>query len=103
MLDAALEAGEDVAHLRSLLVVRHGKLVAERYYHGGRADIAENIRSASKSVVSTTVGLAIQDGALPSVDATMASLVPAGYVPGSVVARSMSYSSSRPATRGNSR
>ncbi|MFC4051192.1 serine hydrolase domain-containing protein [Actinomadura syzygii] len=46
----------------SLLVVRHGELVMERYFHGvGRQDSA-NIHSASKSILRILLGIAIDAG-----------------------------------------
>ncbi|MDQ2964806.1 MAG: beta-lactamase family protein [Chloroflexota bacterium] len=60
----------------SFLVVRNGALVAERYYHSGRADMAYNIHSVSKSLLSLIVGAAIADGAIPSVDTPIADLLP---------------------------
>jgi uncharacterized protein (TIGR03437 family) len=52
----------------SLLVVRHGRIAFERYYHGTRASDANNICSISKSIVSVLVGIAMSEGKLRSVD-----------------------------------
>ena len=60
----------------SLLVVRHGKLAFERYYHGGRADQANNIMSMSKSVLSVLVGVALEEHLLRSVDQRLDELLP---------------------------
>jgi CubicO group peptidase (beta-lactamase class C family) len=46
----------------SLLVIRNGYLVFERYYHGSHAGQANNIKSMSKSVLSVLTGIAIEDG-----------------------------------------
>src|SRR5688572_19477381 len=45
--------------LHSLLVSRRGELLFERYYNGIRSDRPANIKSASKSIISTLVGIAI--------------------------------------------
>lgn len=67
-LAAAADGGGDIDRLRSLLVVREGKLVFERYYHGWTADTLADVRSVTKSIVSTLVGLALQDGFVHSLD-----------------------------------
>ena len=64
LLDAAAGNVELSADVRSLLVVRHGKLVYERYFNGGDAAKALTIASASKSILSVATGLAIEDGLL---------------------------------------
>lgn len=48
----------------SFLVVKNGKLVHEKYFHGATAGQARNIHSASKSILSCLVGRAIQNGQL---------------------------------------
>ena len=50
----------------SLLVVRHGKIVAEAYYAPYTAGIPHAIYSATKAVVSTLTGIALRDGLLDS-------------------------------------
>ena len=59
-LAAALTQGEQILGLRSVLVVRHGKLVAERYYGPNHADTTNSIRSVTKSVVSLLAGIAME-------------------------------------------
>lgn len=71
-----LRAGESVPGLRALLVARHGALVAERYYGGTTVDSLRFINSATKSVCSLLVGLALSDGRLKSLDDTVAQLIP---------------------------
>ena len=47
--------------LTSLLVARNGTLVRERYFHGLQPGKAVNIKSASKSILSALVGIAISE------------------------------------------
>jgi hypothetical protein len=54
-----LALSEDVA---SLLVVRHGKLVFERYFNGSEATHANNVHSLSKSILSAVAGIAVAEG-----------------------------------------
>jgi CubicO group peptidase (beta-lactamase class C family) len=68
-LDQAARYVEEKCPTRlSLLVVRHGRLVYERYFHGGRASQPNNIMSMSKSMLSVLVGIALDEGLLRSVD-----------------------------------
>lgn len=67
-LDSVGAAAASIERLRSLLVVRRGRLAWERYYHGWTADTLADVRSVTKSVVSTLVGLALEDGSIRSLD-----------------------------------
>ncbi|WP_108127555.1 serine hydrolase domain-containing protein [Saccharospirillum mangrovi] len=71
-LDADL-AGIDDHQLDSILVARHGRLVYERYFNGYAADTPHDLRSATKSITSLLVGMAIDDGAILNVDQPMMS------------------------------
>lgn len=59
---------------RSLLVARGDELVAERYFDGDDGPV--NIKSASKSLISALVGIAIADGQITSVDQPISELLP---------------------------
>ncbi|WP_298923253.1 serine hydrolase [uncultured Ramlibacter sp.] len=50
----------------SVLVVRHGRIVAEAYAAPFRAGLRHDLRSVTKSVVATLVGTALQEGKLAS-------------------------------------
>jgi CubicO group peptidase (beta-lactamase class C family) len=52
----------------SLLVARHGRIVAEAYYAPYRADIPHEIHSCTKAVIGTLVGTMMKDGLLDSLD-----------------------------------
>lgn len=45
--------------IHAVLIVRHGKLVLEEYFHGETAGHAHDTRSAAKSITSTLAGAAI--------------------------------------------
>jgi CubicO group peptidase (beta-lactamase class C family) len=62
-----LARAKDLPRLRSLLISVDGKLVAERYFNGVRATQAENLKSASKSILSALVGIALDHGYLKNV------------------------------------
>ena len=67
---AVLEASE-IPRFLSLLVVRDGRLVLEEYFHGNHADSLNDVRSVTKSVVSTLVGVALAEGFIGSLDETL--------------------------------
>ncbi|HEX9557103.1 MAG TPA: serine hydrolase [Reyranella sp.] len=52
----------------SVLVTRHGRIVLEATYAPFRAGLKHHVYSATKSVVSTLVGMALGDGLLDSTD-----------------------------------
>jgi CubicO group peptidase (beta-lactamase class C family) len=75
-LEPAARAAALLPRLRSLLVSHRGSLVLERYYGGARASQLANIKSASKSIISALVGIAVAKGSIPSVDQTIADYFP---------------------------
>jgi CubicO group peptidase (beta-lactamase class C family) len=74
-LDAKVPAS--YPQVRSLLVVRHGYLVYERYWHGLDASDGHNSHSMTKSVTSALVGIALGERHLKSLDQTVAQLLAA--------------------------
>ena len=73
---AVREAAAGLPQLHSLLVSRDEELVLEHYARGrGPARLA-NIKSASKSVISTLVGIAIERGLIPGLDEPIARWFP---------------------------
>lgn len=77
-LDAVLdEAGSaNWEHLHSLLVVRHGKLVAERYYRGWDRTMGSNVKSVSKSLISILIGIAVDRGDIGGSDDSLQKYFP---------------------------
>jgi CubicO group peptidase (beta-lactamase class C family) len=52
----------------SLMIIRHGKIVTEAYYAPYVAGISHDLRSVTKSVVSTLTAIELQRGLLDGVD-----------------------------------
>ena len=75
-LESAAKAGAALPRLRSLLVSHRGELVLERYYGGARASQAANIKSASKSIISALVGIAVSRGFITSVEQSIGDYFP---------------------------
>ncbi len=89
--DAALqEAARSAAglpRLRSLLVSRKGEVLLERYFRGARPAAPANVKSASKSVLSALVGIAIDRKLLPSVTTPIERWFPEWLGPNAVAAK----------------
>lgn len=68
-------AGLTYPALRGVLVVRHGMLVVERYYHGATPASYFNVFSVTKSVTSALVGIALGDHKLDGLDQPAARLL----------------------------
>lgn len=64
LVRTVLDSAARMPRLHSLLIARHGRLYEEEYYRGRTADTRANIKSASKSIVSTLVGIAVAEGKL---------------------------------------
>jgi CubicO group peptidase (beta-lactamase class C family) len=62
--DAVKAAGE-LPRLHSLLASQRGEVVLERYFNGARAARPANVKSVSKSIISTLVGVAIDRSLVP--------------------------------------
>jgi CubicO group peptidase (beta-lactamase class C family) len=60
----------------SLMIIRHGKIVAEAYYAPYIAGIRHDLRSVTKSVISTLTAIELQRGLLDSVDHPVLDLFP---------------------------
>jgi CubicO group peptidase (beta-lactamase class C family) len=60
----------------SVLVARDGKLVVEEYFYGYDRDTWHDMRSASKTVTSMLIGLAIGEGHVESTSARAVSFFP---------------------------
>lgn len=74
-LDGVLDDARSLAPLRTVLVARDGAVLAERGYHGASTTRPANIKSASKTVMSALVGIAIERGLLDGVDQPVAPLL----------------------------
>jgi CubicO group peptidase (beta-lactamase class C family) len=67
---------EKQINIHSLLVVRHGYLVLEAYFHPCGSQDLHDICSCTKSISSTLVGIAIEKGKIRSVREPLADLFP---------------------------
>lgn len=61
--------------MHSMLIVRHGKLIYERYYGNHHAGTLNDLRSATKSFISTLTGIAIDRGDIPDIDVSVSKVL----------------------------
>lgn len=59
-----------------ILIVRHGKLVDETYFAPYSRDVALNVHSCTKSIVSILTGIALEEGYLTSLDQRVVDFFP---------------------------
>ncbi|HYW05765.1 MAG TPA: serine hydrolase [Longimicrobium sp.] len=62
--------------LTGMLVARDGHIISEHYWRGAGADRVTNVKSASKSVLSALLGIAIAEGKVRGVDQPVSEILP---------------------------
>lgn len=65
--------------LRSLLVIKNQKLVAEQYFNGAVADDLLHLRSVTKTVTAAILGIAIEEGIINGLDNTIGEYLQQDY------------------------
>ncbi len=68
-----------LVNTHSVLIAKENKLVFEAYFDGFNANIPHDLRSASKSISSAVIGIAIDDGIIKSVDEKLYDFIPKTY------------------------
>ncbi len=66
-------------NMHSVLIAKGNKLVFEAYFDGFNANIPHDLRSASKSISSAMIGIAIDDGIINSVDDPLYDFIPSAF------------------------
>ena len=79
VLHMARQIDQNEHELHSLLVVRDGKLVFDRYYHGHTRETPHDLRSATKSITALLTGVAIAEGHLAGPDQPVMDVLRAAY------------------------
>ena len=75
-LDDLVKPLELLGPVNSILISQQGELIAEEYFRGMHAGRANNIKSASKSILSILTGIAIDKGYLDGVDQPIGEFFP---------------------------
>jgi CubicO group peptidase (beta-lactamase class C family) len=81
-LKQAVEQARGFENLHALIVAQNGKVLTEHAFRGPALDRPVNIKSASKTVLSALVGIAIDRGVLQGVDQPVAPLLRGSIPPG---------------------
>lgn len=55
-------------NMHSIMVVQHGKVIAEQWFGDGKPDVPHVLNSVSKSFTSTAIGFAVAEGKLKVTD-----------------------------------
>jgi CubicO group peptidase (beta-lactamase class C family) len=63
-----LRKTEEMPYLKSLIVIKNGEVIIEKYMNGGGPEVYTDLKSASKSILSAVLGVAINKGYLDSID-----------------------------------
>ncbi len=71
-----LDDAESLSPLQTVVVSVEGQIIAEREYGGHSVTEPTNIKSASKSIISALVGIAIDRGLIEGVDQRVTELIP---------------------------
>ncbi len=79
-LERARRHARGLEQLNSLIVAHHGETVLAEVFRGPPLDRPVNVKSVSKTVVATLVGVALDRGILTGVDTTLGQLIP-GLIP----------------------
>lgn len=70
---------EKLVNTHSVLIAKENKLVFETYFDGHNAHIPHDLRSASKSISSAMIGIAIEDKIIGSVEDKLYDYIPEMY------------------------
>lgn len=65
--DSAINKGE-FGEIHSLLIIKDGRLLFEKYYNNWNGDSLHQLQSATKSVIATLLGCAMEAGFIPDTE-----------------------------------
>lgn len=82
LLAAAYGRAAEIPRMYSMLVIRHGRLVAEEYFDAQTRTTQMPVASVGKSILGALVGIALDEGYLISLDQRMIDFFPEYNVPG---------------------
>lgn len=67
-LDGVFERASEMVNLKALIVWKKDRIVREEYFNSGHPDSAHDVRSVTKSVMATLIGIAIDHELIASED-----------------------------------
>jgi len=75
-LNSVVARARAIPGMTSLLVIRHGQIALEEYFHGGSRGEPALVASITKTVTSYLVGIALERGLIDSLNQPLIQLVP---------------------------
>ncbi len=75
-VERILQSAAQMPRLHSLLISHRGETVLERYFGGRNASQPANLKSASKSIISALMGLALQHGYVRDINQPLSDFFP---------------------------
>lgn len=75
-IGTGLAVASTQSFIHSMLIIKDGYLVAERYYRGYQKDEPHIVRSVSKSFLSALVGVALREGFINSTETKISEYLP---------------------------
>ena len=84
VLEGITEFIDQYEQVNSILIVKDGYLVLENYYNDTDADTINNVFSVTKSLTSTLIGMAIDDGIIPDLHVTLGEALPQYFADGAL-------------------
>ncbi|WP_074407642.1 serine hydrolase domain-containing protein [Aquimarina megaterium] len=70
---------DSLVGIEGILIAKNGKITYEKYFAGFNVNIPHGMRSASKSISSAIIGIAIDDKIIESVDKKLYDFIPQAY------------------------
>ncbi|MEI8199494.1 MAG: serine hydrolase [Eubacteriales bacterium] len=80
LAEADKQIKDNYPNVYSLLVVRHGYLIYEKYYQGMSENDANPVYSVTKSVMSALTGIAKRDGIIDNIDQKLSEIFPEYFI-----------------------
>ena len=75
-ISSILDDAEALPYMYSIIAVKDGKMIAERYYNGKTMHDPNNIHSVTKSICSALIGIAFDRGYLIDIDSKLIKYYP---------------------------
>jgi len=74
--DGVAQVASGLGQLHALMIAHHGNVVLAERFRGPALDRPVNVKSVSKTLVATVLGVAIERGVVPGVDAPLGRIAP---------------------------
>ena len=76
ILNTGLSTLENSPSIFSFILLRNGRILSEKYFNGSAPQHSNNVHSASKSIISAMIGIAIGQGFIDNIDQSIFDFFP---------------------------